>query len=51
MSWTVVDDGPVIQVRASIDSQAELMDLIASLQKHLTERADETKETEKTNGR
>jgi len=33
MSYTIVDDGPVIQVRASIADRDELQSLIEGLQK------------------
>lgn len=36
MTWTVVDDDDVIQVRASIKDQEELRALIAALEKRLT---------------
>ena len=48
MAWTVVDDGPAIQVRASITEETELMELIASLQKRLTAMS-EAKKPEKEN--
>ena len=35
MSYTIVDDGPVIQVRASIETRAELQELIEKLTKRL----------------
>ena len=35
MSYTIVIDGPVIQVRASIETRAELQELIEKLTKRL----------------
>ena len=35
MSYTIVDDGPVIQVRASIETRAELQEVIEKLTKRL----------------
>ena len=35
MSYTIVDDDPVIQVRASIETRAELQELIEKLTKRL----------------
>lgn len=43
MSYTVVDDGDMIQVRASIHRETEkdeLRDLIAALEKRLNEETD-----------
>lgn len=33
--YTIVDDGPVIQVRASIETRAELQEVIEKLTKRL----------------
>lgn len=37
MSYTIVDDGPVIQVRASIQEPGELKELIETLSRRLAD--------------